>query len=605
MSTHATIVDLGAVRRDPAWRQWQALAAGSPQFLTPEFFTLAARFEERPAIVVLAWSEAQLVGALPLVREQGRLTSLRCDYSPGFDYRGTPAGVDAIWQALRADRTWTDVVLDKIPADSLLAAHLAGLANAAGCPTSVHLDSRHPQFALHEFEAALPPKFRTNLRRCARKAGSVELERIANPDRAALDEALAIEAKAWKGSAGTSIEHDPCAVHFYRVLARLFGRRGCAALYFLRVRGRRVATLFAVEDGRTLYALKIGYNPSVANLSPGHLLVWRVAEEAAARGLETFDFVGHDDEWKRKWTSDAVEHISLTIYRDSVSGLSRFALRHVVRPHVPSQLAHPFAALRTGCQRDDIIGAHALIERVRGRLDRGLGIKTGILRAIRPTPARDLMGEPSQFMPGDWVRVKSTPELQATLDARDRTRGLLFAPTQRATVDGVFQVEKQVRRLRDDHGCFRPISRTVLLAGVDCAGHGSEPAGCGRHCPMMYRDEWLEPATAPARGASRPSITHHARVRSLDEIRAGLDPLGRRHGVTFLAEMERYAGKRFPIANRITTVFEYDRWVPTRAPLYILGGLHCEGSALGKQGPCDRACALTWVEDWLILEAVT
>ena len=150
---------------------------------------------------------------------------------------------------------------------------------------------------------------------------------------------------------------------------------------------------------------------------------------------------------------------------------------------------------------------------------------------------------------------------------------------------------------------MRPIARTVLLAGVTCAGHGPGVAGCGRHCPMMYRDEWLEPAEAPRRAPPGPSIGLHARVRDADEIRAGLDVFGRRDGVTFLPEMAAYAGRRARIVEQLTRVFEHDRWVEPRAPVYLLEGLACSGTDLGDAGPCDRACALTWHRDWLMIEA--
>jgi hypothetical protein len=69
-----------------------------------------------------------------------------------------------------------------------------------------------------------------------------------------------------------------------------------------------------------------------------------------------------------------------------------------------------------------------------------------------------------------------------------------------------------------------------------------------------------------------------------------------------MPEMAHHAGKRFPIATRLTKVFEYDRWIEPRAAVYILGGLHCTGAVVGDKGPCDRACALMWHEDWLIVE---
>ena len=597
-----SLVDLSRVRHQPEWKHWQHLTEDAPPFLGPEFFALAAPLSDgTDPFVASAWDGDTMIGALPLVHDHHCLRGLRCDYTPGYDYYGSPEGVDAIWKALRQDPSWSELALVRIPARSPLATRLPSLATADGCPSIVRREPSHLYFPLPGFEQQISPKFRSNLQRCERKAGGVELERIPVPDRAAFDDALAIEAMAWKGAAGTAIEADPRATHLYRALARLVGRRGRGALYFLRAGGRRIATLVAVEDRHTLYALKIGYDPAVYNLSPGHLLVWKVAADAEARGLQDFDFVGRDDDWKRKWTDRGREQVTIVVYRDSPRGLAHYAMSVLVRPHLPDTLRDGLRSpLPRSCQRADIIGAHTLVARIRGRIDRGLGIKSGIKRMVKPPPAREPLGKPSAFAPGAWVRVKSTEELRATLDERDRTRGLLFTGAQWQTVGKVFRTAHHVRRLRDDRGQFRPVSRTVLLEGVDCAGEGTEPAGCGRHCPMMYRDEWLEPAAAPSRG---PTETHHpvrhARVRDLDEILAGLDLHGRRDGLTFMPEMRAYVGKRFAIASKLTTVFENDRWIATRAPIYILDGLHCSGAVLGERGPCDRACALMWHEDWL------
>jgi CelD/BcsL family acetyltransferase involved in cellulose biosynthesis len=596
-----SLVGLTQVRHQPGWKHWQHLTADAPPFLGPEFFTLAAPLSDgTDPVVASAWDGDMMVGALPLVRDGHRLLALRCNYSPGYDYCGKPDGVDAIWRALREDPSWSELVLSRIPVDSPLATRLPALAADDGCPSVMRREQAHPYFVLPGFEDRLSPKFRANLSRCERKAGGATLERIPVPDRAAFEDALAIEAMAWKGAAGTAIEADPRASHLYRALAMLVGRRGQGALYFLRAGGRRIATLVAVEDRHTLYALKIGYDPSVANLSPGHLLVWKVAAEASARGLSAFDFVGRADDWKRKWTDLGREQVTIVVYRDSPRGLAHYAMSVLVKPHLPDTLRDGLRSpLPRSCQRADIIGAHSLLHRIRGRLDQGLGIKSGLLRVIKPPPARDPLGEPSRFEPGAWVRVKSAEELRAVLGGKGRTRGLLFTEAQWKTADQVFRVAHHVRRLRDDHGTFRPVSRTVLLEGVDCAGDGPTPAGCGRHCPMMYRDEWLEPAAAPQRGPTQARPVRHARVRDLDEILAGLDLHGRRDGLTFMPEMRAYVGKRFAIANQLTEVFEYDRWTQTQAPVYILEGLHCTGAVVGKRGPCDRACALMWHETWL------
>lgn len=603
---HARLFGFDELRHDARWLAWGQLAAQAPPYLAPEFFALQRPFAPGESIVATSWTDAAMTGALPLALEGQTLRALRGEHSPGYDFCGTREGIEAIWACLRDDDRWAELVLDKVPDDSPLVTRLPALARADGCPAVVRPASRHPYFALPGFERRIKPKFRTNLQRCARKAGDVVYERIAVPTRADLEEATRIEAMAWKAAAGSSIDADPRAVHVYQVLARLLGRRGRASLAFLRVNGKRIATLFALEDGHTLFALKIGYDPHYANLSPGHLLVWKAAADAEQRGLVELDFVGREDEWKRKWTEEVHGQSLVVIYRRSPRGLVRYTLREVLKPRLPAALREaPHSPLPRGCQRADLVGVHTPLQRVRGRLDRGLGIKSRVKRVFRRRPPSARLGEPSVFAPGTWVRVRDAEQLHALLGPGDKTRGLIFVPAQWQACGQVFRVASQVRRIRDDHGRVRPVSRTVLLEGVDCAfGSTSAQAGCGRHCPLMFRDEWLEPAAAPH--AAPPAGTQRfARVRDLAEITAGLDLFGRRDGLTFMPEMAAYAGRRLPILDRLAQVFEYDRWTAPPHAIYMLDGAHCTGAICRGGETCDRACTLLWHEAWLVLEPVT
>jgi CelD/BcsL family acetyltransferase involved in cellulose biosynthesis len=566
-SAAAGLLDLSAARHGSAWQRWRDLTRDAPPFLAPEFFVLVRPLADGDgALLAGAWRDGVMIGALPLIRRGRTLHTLSTECSPEYDYRGTREGLDAIWAALRADRRWDELVLDSVPEGSMLATRLPIMARATGYRAVLRPRKRHRYLVLPGFEARMSPKFRTNLERCARKAGGIALERLVTPTQADVDQAMAIEAMAWKAAVGTSMSSAARVAHVYRVLARLWGRRGRAALSFLRAGGERIAVLFAVEDDHTLYALKIGYDPAHANVSPGHLLVWKVAAEAEARGLRELNFVGHEDDWKRKWT----------------------------------ELAHD-------CQRTDLIGDHTLLGRLHVRIDRGLGIERRIRAAVLPSrkPEPPRLGPASRFPVGSWVRVLDEPRLRATLDARSRLRGLAVVPSQWPTCGQVYRVQRHVRRMRTDGGLFRPIARTVLLEGVDCNGRGPEPAGCGRHCPLMYRDEWLEPAPDPVHAPPPADTRPRARVRDVAEIVAGLDPFGRRDGLSFLPEMRAYAGRRFAVAARLTRVFEDDRWMAPKRRVYLLDGLQCKGTVCGSSGPCDRACALLWHEDWLLLEGAS
>jgi CelD/BcsL family acetyltransferase involved in cellulose biosynthesis len=156
----------------------------------------------------------------------------------------------------------------------------------------------------------------------------------------------------------------------------------------------------------------------------------------------------------------------------------------------------------------------------------------------------------------------------------------------------------------DDDGRMRAVSRTVLVEGITCAGV-SGTKGCGRACPVMFRDEWLEPAEPPARPVTPPASAVHARVRPLGDIEATLDRNQRRDGVSFEPAMAGYAGQRFLVLRKVEDVFEADRAAVVRAPVYVLDGLACDGAPFGKDGPCDRGCAFLWHGDWLEIEGAT
>jgi CelD/BcsL family acetyltransferase involved in cellulose biosynthesis len=262
---------------------------------------------------------------------QGRdLHPLRSRHSPRFDFWGGTGAISAVWEALRADHNWDRLVLGAVPADSPLLTELPLVARRYGCCIQTSPGNEAPYFALRGFEQRLSSKFRGNLRRCFRKADDLRLERLTNPPRSAFADALEIEAMAWKGQAGTSIDADPRRSHFYRALMRVFGRRGTMSLNFATMGRRRIACLFTLEDDRTLFAAKIGYDPACAAISPGHLIVALTAEDAARRGLETFDFLGTDThDWKLKWTNLARPHPWVTLLRPSVRGYASVAWRKV------------------------------------------------------------------------------------------------------------------------------------------------------------------------------------------------------------------------------------------------------------------------------------
>ena len=216
-------------------------------------------------------------------------------------------------------------------------------------------------------------------------------------------------------------------------------------------------------------------------------------------------------------------------------------------------------------------------------------------------PVPPHLGTPSRFAAGTWVRILEPERVFATLNRQKCLRGLPWVWQQWPYCGSVHQVFRPVRRMMDDAHTIRPISGTVLIDTVPCSGPDGTH-GCGRECPMMFRDEWLEEVPPPPANPAPPASVRYARVRSEAEIRATLDSDNSRHGLLFMPEMYALAGQRFPIRRQVNTVLDGGRPVAVQEPVYILDGLHCSGEILSPDGPCERACRLLWHEDWLQME---
>ncbi len=250
------------------------------------------------------------------------------------------------------------------------------------------------------------------------------------------------------------------------------------------------------------------------------------------------------------------------------------------------------------CQREQLLAEHTLRQLVHARIDPGLGIRPTIRRGGSGGPIQ-LLGAPSRFAEGDYVRILDEAGIAATLDPRRKTRGLLFSRQQWGFCGRVARVSRVVRRIVDDNGRMRSVSRTVLLDRVDCDGVDGHQ-GCGRLCPLMFRDEWLIATEAPRVAETQATAGAFATVRSLDDIRATLDWRGRRGRLMFMPEQATYVGLRLRIARKLDRVLEGDREdAVVREPIYVLDGPRCTGAV---RGACDRGCGLLWHADWLVLD---
>jgi CelD/BcsL family acetyltransferase involved in cellulose biosynthesis len=306
--------------------EWDALAdllQLSP-FLRPDWFGIWSRaFGSGHERIITARRSGRLVGVLPLQAAPLRATACRSEPFPRLARPGTlrsltnwqspafapVASDDAVVRVLLGgafDHAHSMLSFAMIDPDSSAATDLAAIARARDwqvvsepLPPSPWI----PTAGVGDFRSQLAAKTRQNLRRRRRRLDEQGCVRVARYDgRDRLEELLAdgfrLEASGWKDEAGSAIRSRPETLRFYTELARWAAERGWLALSFLELDGQRLAFKFGLEHGGRYYALKGGFDPRWSTFSPGTQLEVANIEHAVDAGLDSYELLGGDEDWK-------------------------------------------------------------------------------------------------------------------------------------------------------------------------------------------------------------------------------------------------------------------------------------------------------------------
>lgn len=135
----------------------------------------------------------------------------------------------------------------------------------------------------------------------------------------------------------------------------------------------------------------------------------------------------------------------------------------------------------------------ALAERAKNKFMRMFKRRNGPAEnsLTSPTPTECL-----NLQQGELVEVKTLQEIQASLDANGKNRGLGFAPDQAEYCGKRFRVAGRVERIiLEWSGDLRAISNTVELEEVTCRGRMCR--SCPRNCYHLWREIWLRRVPGP------------------------------------------------------------------------------------------------------------
>ncbi len=226
------------------------------------------------------------------------------------------------------------LLLGRLPADSptipLVQRACRGrdvvlLRPQASCPV-INLNDRWRQP-----ESQLSSRRRSDYRRALRRgeqAGGVETQIVAPKPRevdSLLDVALAVEARSWKGAAGTALLHDPPRARFLREFANWASQAGTLRIALLQIGGQPAAMQVAVEQAGRWWLLKIGFDPAWSHCSPGILLLAETLRYASGSGLLGYEFLGTVEPWTQVWTAAERQCVALRIYPRGLRGAAALA----------------------------------------------------------------------------------------------------------------------------------------------------------------------------------------------------------------------------------------------------------------------------------------
>jgi predicted N-acyltransferase len=334
-----TITDFDSfLELKPSWDTLVANAGVDHPFVTHEW--IRAWWESfsgaRTLHIVVAREGNTVVGIAPMLEETERFYGFKLrklafiwnNHVPRCDFIVAERRLDvyrALWQYIEAEaKHWDLLLLPQVPEGSPTLTGLKELAAASGFLVGLWSSDSSPYVPIsgtwENYFESLPRKHRSNLQ--SRTAllsglGKVELEHLSGDTGdigTALDEGFQIEAAGSNGAVGNTVLCDARVRTFYSKLAKTPGIKNSVRLHFLRSGSKRIAFDYSLHYANSMYLIKGGHLPEYTAYSPKNILASMNIENCFRQGLQRYDFLGKEEEWKSRWCRGVLSHHWMFIY---------------------------------------------------------------------------------------------------------------------------------------------------------------------------------------------------------------------------------------------------------------------------------------------------
>ncbi len=310
--------------------EWDTLAdqVGAIPFARPGWFKAwLATFGTGTPMIVSARREGRLVGVLPLEELNGRRRSMANFHSPRFE----PLAVDAAAAAALTEGALGSrrLSLSFIETRSKTLATITRQARAVGYDVRIRDAEESPEVAIagswDEYFPTVSKNMRREFRRRQKRlseVGELEFETHdgSTDAEARVREAFAVEARSWKGAAGTAVAVAGSQLEFYLDVANWAAERGWLRICLLRLDGQAIASDFALEVDGVFYSIKGGYDPAFGEYSPGRLMDGLEIQRAHEIGLRRFEFGGDAEHHKLQWRPQSRPLVRFDAFAPTLAG---------------------------------------------------------------------------------------------------------------------------------------------------------------------------------------------------------------------------------------------------------------------------------------------
>ncbi len=352
--------------------EWTILCnegASDLPFLRPEWFVAFVKNFETKIDLVTVRRDGKLRAVLPLVSKRGHLhgapvrklqavfnlNTQRFDLIHGADEAERGSIVEAVWNAIKVNRTWDVVELRLVEKNSWLGDVLA-LAEKEGHKTGVwQMDSApfitlpktdKKERSVEEYFKGSRKHLRQELDRRLRRlkeCGNVEFQVTRGFTDDLMRIYLDLEEKGWKGREGTAVTDDPHVARLHEEFARNVADHDSLFVYQLKLDGKTIAMSLNIRYDKETIHWKTSYDEDYRRYSPGNLLFRELLKDCIKTGSDEIDFLSPATPNKNFWASDERQHVGFYVFRKGFFGSLlwtwKFAIISGLRDLKPTQLS--------------------------------------------------------------------------------------------------------------------------------------------------------------------------------------------------------------------------------------------------------------------------